>query len=166
MLTWLIYLILQPLQELSILNPFLQPTTQDQKLTAKPGRYAIKLVPTVTCSLQPSDPKLPTNHISKNYLKTGKENIPQTKSWDRGNPHLYCYDSLSIKVTRSRLDSRIHMRQYMYILSTSTLQESYDIILISSYFFLLPSSLFPLTYSLFLVPYSLFLVSILGIWNK
>ena len=79
-LTWSIYMILQPLQNNSILNPFLKPTTQDQKLTPTPEIYAIKLVPTVTCSLQPSDPKLPTNHLSKNYLKPGKENLPQTKS--------------------------------------------------------------------------------------
>ena len=37
-MTWLIYLILQPLQDLSILNPFIQPTTQDQNLTTTPGR--------------------------------------------------------------------------------------------------------------------------------
>ena len=71
-LTWLIYLILQPLQDLSILNPFPQPKTQDQKLTATPGRYTMKLVPTVTCSLQPSDHKIPTNHLSKKYLKPGR----------------------------------------------------------------------------------------------
>ena len=53
---------------------------EDQKLAATPGRYAVKLGPTVTCSLQPSDPKLPTNHLSKNYLKPGKENLLQTKS--------------------------------------------------------------------------------------
>ena len=47
-LTWSIYLILQQLQDLSILNPFIHPTTQDQKLTATPGRYYQKLVPTVT----------------------------------------------------------------------------------------------------------------------
>ena len=74
-----IYLILQPLQELSILKPFLQPITQDQSLTATPGRYAKKVVPTVTCSLQPSDLKLPTNHLIKKYLKPGKGNYPQNK---------------------------------------------------------------------------------------
>ena len=72
-LTWSIYLIMHPLQDFSILNPFIQPTTQYQNLSATPGRYAIKLVHTVTCSLQPSDTKLPTNHLSKNYLKPGKK---------------------------------------------------------------------------------------------
>ena len=93
---WSIYLILHPLQDLSILNPFIKPTTQDQTLAAMPGRYAIKLVPTVTCSLQPLDTKLPTNHLSKNYLKPGKENLPQTKYWNGGKPHLCGYESWSI----------------------------------------------------------------------
>ena len=42
-LTWLIYMILQQLQDLSILNPFLQPITKYQNLIATPGRYAMKL---------------------------------------------------------------------------------------------------------------------------
>ena len=71
-LTWLIYLILHLLQDLSILNQFLQQATQDQKLATTTGRFAMKLVPTVTCYPQSSYTKLATNNLSKNYLKPGR----------------------------------------------------------------------------------------------
>ena len=74
-LTWLIYLILQLLHEISVLNPFPRPTTQDKKLTNtwkirhETCTHRNMLPPTLgyQTSYQPSIQKLSKTRKRKSY---------------------------------------------------------------------------------------------------